>query len=125
MIKAIITAASLAALVAPDALALTESEARRCQTLAAGFEKKRQDIEIAQAERDAAVVTAEDAGEAWENAEAERLFGEPQAAAADAAKAAYDDAKAAHQIAEARLFDLANAFQRDAAFFNQTCVADD
>ncbi|MEO0981385.1 MAG: hypothetical protein AAFX03_01905 [Pseudomonadota bacterium] len=121
MLKTTLAALFMVA-AAPSALALTQAEIRECNAMAAAFKQQRQEVEMAKAARDAAAMVAEQAGAAWEEAETHRLVSAGHAETADEAEAAFETAKTAHARAEARLADLAGAYQANAAVYNAKCV---
>ena len=106
------------------AAALTESEVRQCNAMAATFAPKQAEFEAKTAERDALALQAEDAGEAWENAEALRAFGAEGAAEADAAKRVHEEAVAAFEAFQYAWQSMGQQLNTDIAAFNAKCLAD-
>lgn len=116
-------AAVIAALAAP-ASALTASEVRQCQAMAATFAPKKADFDTLTATRDTLADEAEMAGDIWENAEALRHFSIEAAAEADAARVIYDEAVEAFDNAEYALRAQGAQLNQDFAAYNAKCVKD-
>ena len=118
MISSLSALAAICVAIAPAANALT------CAEQAADLQKQQAAAqEIADA-RIALVDEVEAAGDAWENAEAMRNFGQDQAAEADATKVAYDTLKADLRVKEQSLQTLVVSLNQDVAAYNQRCVKD-
>lgn len=75
------------------------------------------------AERDELVIAVEDAGDAWEEAEAMRGWTADQTAAADAAKAEYDARKAELHELEADLQTKVSSLNEGVAAYNRNCAS--
>jgi len=110
---------------APDAAALTSSEARACNAMAASFKPKRAEFDALTAQRDALSVAVEEAGEAWDAAEALRNFGAENAAEADNKKTVYDAAVVDFDTAEFAYRATGLQLNEDFAAYNQKCATDD
>lgn len=126
MIKQIAISAFLLAAIAPVASAqMTTAQVERCQMLGQTFDIKKANVATATEKRDALAADAEAKGEAWENAEALRLFSADKAAVADAAKAAFDEARKAFNFANMALRSQTRMLQQDSAVYNAACAAED
>lgn len=124
MMKKLIPVLCLAiAATSPIASALTPSEVKWCKATAASFGDRQAAIQKDNAERTALAEKAELAGEAWENAEALRNFGDAEAAEADKTKLAYDEAKAAFYEVDTRVTENTIKLNADFEKFNSVCVS--
>lgn len=120
----IATASILLLLAAQTATAnaLTAADAARCKAMAGTLAPKKAEIQEMQTERDAMAVTVEVKGEAWEDAEAVRLFSAAHAEAADVAKAEYDALRKQLANKEMALQAQVGQFNQDISAYNQSCA---
>ena len=123
MMKHFAIAALFATLAVPVAFAdLTAAQVERCEMLGQTFAIKKANVARAEEARDVLAAEAEALGEAWENAEAVRNFGNANAAEADAALVAFEDAKKKFNFAEQALRSQSRMLAQDAAVYNSACV---
>ncbi len=126
MMKHFAIAALFATLAAPVAFAdLTAAQVERCEMLGQTFAIKKANVARAEEARDALAAEAEALGEAWENAEAVRNFGDANAAEADAALIAFEDAKKKFSFAKQALRSQSRMLAQDSAVYNAACVNED
>lgn len=109
---------------APAATALTQDEVNQCNALASSFAPRKAEFDDKSALRDTLATKAEEAGDAWEDAEALRLFSAEHTQAANTAEAEYLEAKAAFETAESEVRALGAALNEDFTIFNTKCVKD-
>ena len=113
---------SLGALGALMTIAALPASAQSCSQHAAQLQERQV---AAQELADARVTLVDDveaAGDAWENAEALRNFGDDQAAEADATKVAYETLKAELLEKETTLQGLVVALNEEVGAYNKKCV---
>ena len=125
MLRFLMCVAVLASVPMASAQALSDRDMRRCQAMAATMAPKQADIQKHQEKRASLLEIVEAKGEAWDNAEAMRLFSEDEAAAADAAKEAYEQSKFELHNVERALQAKVAQFNQDVASYNQTCATQD
>lgn len=113
---------SLGALGTLFVLAAPMAAAQSCSQQAAQLQERQVAAqELADARR-TLVDQVEAAGDAWENAEALRNFGEEQAAEADATKVAYETLKADLLDKESSLQGLVFSLNEQVTAYNTKCV---
>ena len=113
---------SLSALAAIFVIAVPGASAQSCAQQASDLQQQQvQAQELAEA-RSSLVEEVEAAGDAWENAEALRNFGDEQAAEADATKVAYETLKADLLDQELNLQALVVSLNDQVAAYNAKCV---
>jgi len=115
----------LFAMPSPHADALTASEVRACNAMAASFGPKKAEFEALSAQRDALVVTVEEAGDTWDASEALRNFSADHAAEADAAKGAFDDLVIKFDALEQAYRVTGTQLNDDFAAYNAKCATED
>lgn len=115
---------SLSALVALTVFAAPMASAQSCAKQAASLQEKQVEAQALAEARLTLVDEIEAAGDAWENAEAMRNFGEEQAIEADTTKIAYDTLKADLFEKESSLQVLVATLNEDVQAYNQRCVTD-
>lgn len=98
------------------------SDLKACKAMAATLTPKQADITEMTKTRDAAAVTVETTGEAWEEAETHRLISADHAATADQTKAAYDNARQVFARSEMALQASVRQYNDDIATFNSRCA---
>lgn len=122
MKKAILLLALPLLMFAPAASALTQSEIRACNALAADLKPKQTRFQAATAERDALALAAEEAGENWQNAENLRTLSTQAESDADEARRFYDAALEAFDEKEAALREFGVELSYEVTAFNLKCV---
>ncbi|MFN3214410.1 MAG: hypothetical protein ACE37M_14995 [Henriciella sp.] len=115
---------SLSALMALTVFAAPMASAQSCAKQAASLQEKQAEAQSLAEARLTLVDEVEAAGDAWENAEAMRNFGEAQAIEADTTKTAYDTLKADLFEKESSLQLLVANLNKDVQTYNQRCVTD-
>lgn len=105
-------------------LAAPMASAQSCAKQAASLQEKQVEAQALAEARLTLVDEIEAAGDAWENAEAMRNFGEEQAIEADTTKIAYDTLKADLFEKESSLQVLVATLNEDVQAYNQRCVTD-
>ena len=115
---------SLSALAAIVVLAIPHASALSCAEQAADLQTRQAKAQKTAEARLALVEEVEAAGDAWENAEALRNFGEEQALEADTTKTAYEGLKSDLFEKEVALQNLVVSLNQDVAAYNETCAKD-
>lgn len=115
---------SLSALAAIVVLAIPHASALSCAEQAADLQTRQAKAQKTAEARLALVEEVEAAGDAWENAEALRNFGEEQALEADTTKIAYEGLKSDLFEKEVALQNLVVSLNQDVAAYNETCAKD-
>ena len=115
-------AVGLVATAAPFASAMSGSAVAQCSQQARTLKAQKVAATDLKTERDALVEEVEAAGEAWDVAEATRLFGDAEAQKADAAKAEYDALKAELISLEAKLQEKVSDLNAGVAAYNEACA---
>ena len=105
--------------------ALTESEARACNAMAASFGPKRAEFDALVSQRDELVIAVEEAGDIWDAAEALRNFSADHAAEADASKATYEGLVAEFDAVEYAYRVTGTQLNDDFAAYNAKCATED
>ena len=115
---------SLSALAAIVVLAIPHASALSCAEQAADLQARQAKAQKTAEARLALVEEVEAAGDAWENAEALRNFGEEQALEADTTKVAYEGLKSDLFEKEVALQNLVVSLNQDVAAYNESCAKD-
>ena len=115
---------SLSALAAIVVLAIPNASALSCAEQAADLQTRQAKAQKTAEARLALVEEVEAAGDAWENAEALRNFGEEQALEADTTKIAYEGLKSDLFEKEVALQNLVVSLNQDVAAYNESCAKD-
>ena len=115
---------SLSALAAIVVLAIPHASALSCAEQAADLQTRQAKAQKTAEARLALVEEVEAAGDAWENAEALRNFGEEQALEADTTKIAYEGLKSDLFEKEVALQNLVVSLNQDVAAYNESCAKD-
>lgn len=115
----------LSVVPAHSASALTANETRACNAMAASFGPKRAEFNALTTQRDDLAIAVEDAGDAWDAAEALRNFGADKAAEADATKSTYDALVAEFDAVEQAYRVTGTQLNEDFAAYNHKCATDD
>ena len=115
---------SLSAFVAIVVLAIPHASALSCAEQAADLQTRQAKAQKTAEARLALVEEVEAAGDAWENAEALRNFGEEQALEADTTKIAYEGLKSDLFEKEVALQNLVVSLNQDVAAYNESCAKD-
>lgn len=115
-------AAAICFAITPAASALSASQAKACNTLGADLQKRQAKAQKLAAERLSLLDEVEDAGDAWENTETLRNFGDAEAAEADANKATYDSLKRDLLAKEQTLQNLIASLNTEVDAYNAKCV---
>ena len=115
---------SLSALAAIVVLAIPTASALSCAEQAADLQTRQAKAQKTAEARLALVEEVEAAGDAWENAEALRNFGEEQALEADMTKIAYEGLKSDLFEQEVALQNLVVSLNQDVAAYNESCAKD-
>ncbi len=117
----------LAITILPQAYgaALTDSEVRACNAMAASFGQRKVEFEALSSRRDALVISVEEAGDTWEAAEALRNFSADHAAHADGAKTAYDDLVAEFDSVEVAYRATGTQLNDDFSAYNAKCASEE
>ena len=115
---------SLSALAAIVVLAIPHASALSCAEQAADLQTRQAKAQKTAEARLALVEEVEAAGDAWENAEALRNFGEKQALEAATTKPAYEGLKSDLFEKEVALQNLVVSLNQDVAVYNETCAKD-
>ncbi len=113
---------SAAVLAAPHASAHSASTRAECQAQAKTIKAEQSKLKTLTAKRDEMLEEVEAAGETWEAAEVTRLFGDEEAAKADAAKQDYEALKAELRETEKTLQTRAADMNADVAAYNKQCA---
>ncbi len=125
MIKQTTLISSLALMtvsIVPAASALTSQEIRACNAMRASIEVRQQEAGESVETRTKMTEEVELAGDAWEEAEALRLFSETHAADADAKKMAYETLKGDLMSFEMALQSQVAVLNADAADYKESCA---
>lgn len=115
---------SLSALAAIVVLAMPQASALSCSEQAADLQNRQAKAQKIAEARLVLVEEVEAAGDAWENAEAMRNFGEDQAVEADSTKVAYEGLKSDLFEKEVALQNLVVSLNQDVAAYNESCAKD-
>ena len=115
---------SLSAFAAIVVLAVPHASALSCAEQAADLQTRQVKAQKIAEARLELVEEVEAAGDAWENAEAMRNFGEDQAAEADTTKIAYEGLKSDLFEKEVSLQNLVVSLNQDVAAYNESCAKD-
>jgi len=115
--RAAVAAAGFSLIASPVALASLS-----CSSQARSIKELRAEAASLKADRDALVVEVEAAGDAWEDAEATRLFSPDHAARAGLALDAYEDLKAELETLEGELQDTVSDVNSRVSRYNTTCA---
>ncbi|GAB5456584.1 MAG: hypothetical protein Hens2KO_28130 [Henriciella sp.] len=115
---------SLSALAAIVVLAIPHASALSCSEQAADLQTRQAKAQKIAEARLVLVEEVEAAGDAWENAEAMRNFGEDQAVEADSTKIAYEGLKSDLFEKEVSLQNLVVSLNQDVAAYNESCAKD-
>ncbi len=115
--RAAVAAAGFSLIASPVALASSS-----CSSQARSIKELRAEAASLKADRDALVIEVEAAGDAWEDAEATRLFSPDHAARADLALDAYEDLKAELETLEGELQDTVSDVNSRVSRYNTTCA---
>lgn len=115
---------SLSALAAIVVLAIPHASALSCAEQAADLQTRQAKAQKIAEARLVLVEEVEAAGDAWENAEALRNFGEDQAVEADSTKVAYEGLKSDLFEKEVSLQNLVVSLNQDVAAYNESCAKD-
>ena len=107
------------------ASALSATEVKACNAMAASFGPKRAEFDELTARRDALAIEVEEAGDIWEEAEALRNFSAGHATDADTKKAAYDDAVTRFDRADQAYRVTGAQLNDDFAVYNIKCATED
>ena len=118
MISSLSVFAAIALLAVPSASALS------CAEQAADLQTRQSQIQTIAETRLALVDEVEEAGDAWENAEAMRNFGSDEAEQADMTKVAYETLKSDLMQKEVSLQTMVSSLNQDVAAYNQRCITD-
>ena len=113
---------SLSVLAAFAALAVPSAQAQTCSQQASQLQEQQATAQELADARLSLVDAVEEAGDAWENAEAMRNFSAEQAAEADATKAAYETLKADLLEKEASLQTMVVSLNDQVTAYNSKCV---
>lgn len=116
-VRAAVAAAGFSLIATPAALASTS-----CSSQARSIKELRTEATNMQADRDALLIEVEDAGDAWEDAEAMRLFSPDDAARADIALNEYEDLKSDLEALESDLQDTASDVNSRVSRYNSICA---
>ena len=115
--RAAVAAAGFSLMASPVALASSS-----CSSQARSIKELRAEAVTLKADRDALLIEVEDAGDAWEDAEATRLFSQDHAARADLALDAYEDLKADLETLEGELQDTVSEVNSRVSYYNTACA---
>lgn len=113
---------SLSALAAIAVIATPFANAQSCNQRAADLQERQVDAKSLADARLVLLEEVETAGDAWENAEALRNFGDEQAEQADSTKMEYETLKADLLQQELALQALLTSLNEDVAAYNSACV---
>lgn len=113
---------SLSALAAILFVAAPMATAQTCSQQASQLQERQVEAQTLAEARLALVEEVEDAGDAWENAEAMRNFSSENAEQADATKAEYETLKADLMQKEVSLQALVGSLNEQVAAYNAACV---
>lgn len=113
---------SLSALAAIFFIAAPIASAQSCSQQATQLQERQVEAQALAEARLELVDEVEDAGDAWENAEAMRNFSSENAEAADATKTTYESLKADLMQKEVSLQDLVGSLNEQVAAYNAACV---
>lgn len=115
--RTVVAAAVLGSAAIPIA-----SASASCSAQARSISKMQDEAAALKAERDDLVIEVEDAGDAWEEAEATRLFSPDHASKADLALSAYEARKDELSDIEADLQDKVSKVNARVAQYNSACA---
>lgn len=122
-LKSFIAIALIAGAAAP-ASALTPSEVKKCNAMAASFTAKKGEIQKAKEALEAKAATTEEAGERWEAAEEMKLFSAKNAKIAADAKAEWEQHKSEFLKERMVLQSKLEMLNNDVSAFNRSCATE-
>lgn len=124
IVSSLVLSAAMFSIAVPAASALTSAQVKQCNTMGQSLQVRQGEAQKKAKAREALVAQVETAGEAWEDAEEQRLFSASHAAKADSAKAKYDTLKSSLLKQEMALQSLVGQINEDVAAYNGLCATD-
>ena len=114
--------AGIALIPAAPASAMTAQQARECRAMSVSIQTRQKEAQTRSDARSVLLEQVETAGDAWEEAEALRLFSDEHAADADAKRADYEGLKADLLREETSLQSDVAIINSDLAAYRSRCT---